>query len=298
MRSVSLIAVLLAFGAHGAQAHGIETGQQLVWTFDPWILTPLAVAGLSYTLGAANLWTRRGIGHGIRSWQAAAYAVGWLSLGGALASPLHSLGERLFSVHMVEHEIVMAIAAPLIVIARPIGGMMWALPRGMRLSLGRFLKRPILQAIWTWLSMPRIATLLHGIAIWAWHAPRLFDAAVTNVVLHRLQHLSFFLTAILFWWAIFRCRDRGVAAWDVFITMLHTSVLGALISLAPRVVYHAQTAHAENWGFLPLEDQQLAGIVMWVPAGTIYAGIAIAFIAHWIKDSSTPARHHHATAQL
>jgi cytochrome c oxidase assembly factor CtaG len=67
-------------------------------------------------------------------------------------------------------------------------------------------------------------------------------------------------------------------------------VLGALMALAPRVLYGAQTATAARWGLTPLEDQQLAGIIMWVPAGTIYAGAALALLALWIRRSSEKTR--------
>jgi cytochrome c oxidase assembly factor CtaG len=118
----------------------------------------------------------------------------------------------------------------------------------------------------------------------------LFDAAVTNVLAHRLQHLSFLLTALLFWWSVFRRSNSGLAAWHLFVTMLHTSVLGALMALAPRVLYNAQTGTAAEWGLTPLEDQQLAGIIMWVPAGTVYAGAALVLILIWIRGSSSTAR--------
>jgi putative membrane protein len=104
--------------------------------------------------------------------------------------------------------------------------------------------------------------------------------------MHRLQHLSFFVTALLFWWSVLRRSDLGVGAWHLFITMLHTSVLGALMALAPRVLYGAQTLHSAEWGLSPLQDQQLAGVVMWVPAGTVYAGAALALTAIWISRSS------------
>jgi cytochrome c oxidase assembly factor CtaG len=144
---------------------------------------------------------------------------------------------------------------------------------------------------WNWLSGGSHATLLHGIAIWVWHAPVLFDDAVTDVAIHRFQHLSFFVSSVLFWWSVFRRSEAGAAAWHVFITMLHTSVLGALMALAPRVLYSAQTAFAAAWGLTPIEDQQLAGIIMWVPAGTIYAGATLALTAIWIKQSGGRTRH-------
>jgi cytochrome c oxidase assembly factor CtaG len=268
-----------------AHAHGVERHEEVAgWTFDPWIVIPLAAFATMYAVGAAVLLQRRYSSRiGARCWRDLACFVGWLSLVGALVSPLHWLGEHLFTFHMIEHEILMAISAPLIVIARPVGTLLWSLPRPARLPIGRWMRRPVSQAAWNWLSTARNATLMHGIAIWLWHAPPLFDAVLGSVLLHRLQHASFFVTAVLFWWSVFRRSEAGLAAWHVFVTMLHTSVLGALMALAPRVLYQAQTATAAAWGLSPLEDQQLAGIIMWVPAGTVYAGAALALMAIWIK---------------
>jgi putative membrane protein len=239
-----------------------------------------------YAIGSSTLLRRTMVGRNVRGWHSVAYIAGWLSLTLALVSPLHWLGEHLFSFHMIEHEIVMAISAPLLVISRPVGTLLWSMPRRSRVAVGRFLRRRTVTAAWRWMSAGRNATLLHGVAIWAWHAPLLFDAAVVNVAVHRLQHLSFLLTAMLFWWSVLRSSESGVAAWHLFITMLHTSVLGALMALAPRVLYEAQTATALDWGLTPLQDQQLAGLIMWVPAGTVYAGAALALTAIWVRHSS------------
>jgi len=265
---------------HAIHAHEIAPEAATpTWTFDPWIVVPLVTFGLMYGAGrlvlAAKGRSRLG--------QDVVYAMGWLTLAGALVSPLHCLGERLLSFHMIEHEILMAVAAPLLVIARPVGPLLWSLPRRLRLTIGRGMRHPFSIRLWTVLSGGRNSTLLHGIAIWAWHAPVLFDAAVENLLLHRLQHLSFFLTAILFWWSVFRRTDTGSAAWHVFVTMLHTSILGALMALAPHLLYRQQAGATAAWGLTPLEDQQLAGIIMWVPAGTIYAGAALVLIALWIR---------------
>ncbi len=213
-----------------------------------------------YGVGSWRLRQRARESRKIVVWRAAAYGTGWLTLAGALVSPLHWLGEHLFTFHMIEHEILMAISAPMVVVARPIGALMWALPSRLRRIIAAMTKSRVVQAGWDWASRGTTATTLHAIAIWAWHAPVLFDAAVTNVALHRLQHLSFFATAVLFWWSVLRRSDRGVAAWHLFLTMLHTSILGALMALAPHVLYLAQTRAAAAWGLTPLEDQQLAGI--------------------------------------
>jgi cytochrome c oxidase assembly factor CtaG len=297
MRTIAAV-LLAACWTRSALGHGVVAeGSRIAWTFDPWVVVPLLVLGLLYVFGACRLW-QRAARHPVHVRQNLAFLCGWISLAGALLSPLHWLGERMFAFHMIEHEIVMAVSAPLIVMARPIGPLLWALPRRVRHVAGRTLRLAALRSSWDWLSGGRNATLLHGIAIWVWHAPPLFDAAVANIAVHRLQHLSFLATAILFWWSVLRRSDAGTAAWHVFITMLHTSVLGALMALAPRVLYQAQTATAAAWGLTPLEDQELAGLIMWVPAGTIYAGAALALLAVWIGHASQKSGAHDAVGAV
>jgi putative membrane protein len=280
----ALVACLVPSLAH---AHGSGAEQSIGWNLDPWVATPLLLAGGTYTMGVAALWRRAGTGRGVRRRHVAAYAGGWTALAGALLSPLHATGLQLFTAHMVEHEIVMAAAAPLLVLARPAAVFLWAWPTAMRRSFGRATRCDLLRAAWTLATAPIAATLLHGVAIWVWHVPVLFDAAVAHLALHRLQHLSFLLTALLFWWALLRNCGAGAAAGHLFITMTHTSLLGALLTFAPRVLYGVQTVHAGEWGLTPLQDQQLAGLIMWVPAGAIYAGAALCVAAVWISGSAT-----------
>jgi putative membrane protein len=255
------------------------------WTFDFWITGPLLASGLMYAIGVIRLWSRVGLGHGVLLRQTAGFVTGWFALFVALVSPLHHAGAQLFTAHMIEHELIMAVAAPLLVLARPGAGFLWAFPRQTRRAIGWAVRGGAVQGPWRALTSPYIATLLHGAAIWIWHAPLLFDDAVVNAALHRMQHVSFLGTAILFWWAVIRRSDYGPAFGHVFATMTHTGLLGALLTLAPHVLYGIQTASAPAWGLTPLEDQQLAGLVMWVPAGTVYAGAALAFIGLWISRS-------------
>jgi len=292
MSTIIAIAAFLALGIARAQAHGVE-GQlsRATWTIDPWIIAPLALAAILYGAGLLRLRRRIGEVQGRLFWQAVAYSGALLTLVAALVSPLHSWGETLFTFHMIEHEIIMAISAPLIVVARPIGVLMWGLPQFLRRRTAAALKTSAVQRAWSVASHGVAATALHGVVIWGWHVPALFDAAVADESLHRLQHLSFLVTAVLFWWSVLWCSDRGVAAWHIFVTMLHTSVLGALMTLAPRVLYVLQTQTAFAWRLTPLEDQQLAGLVMWIPAGTIYAGAALALLAMWIRSSGRESVH-------
>jgi putative membrane protein len=284
MRMPALV-LLLVLMPSGAFAHGDHGSLAPEWLFDPWVVVPLLLSAGLYGVGTAKLWHNAGPGRGIRWWQVGCYGAGWLLLAGALVSPLHWMGEHLFTAHMVEHEIIMACAAPLLALARPIGAFLWAFPVDLRRRFGRAGRQRHIRAGWTAMTSPLAATIWHGAVIWFWHAPIMFDAAVTSVLVHRLQHVTFLVSALAFWWALVRRCDRGSAVFHLFATMIHTTLLGALMTMAPRVLYVRQTTDSLRWGLTPLEDQQLAGLVMWVPAGTVYAGAALACAMLWIRQS-------------
>jgi putative membrane protein len=294
MKSWRLLLPVLLLAPATAAAHGDDGSTVPVWTFDPWVLVPLLLSAGLYVLGTVKLWRHAGIGRGIRRWQVASYLAGWLMLAGALLSPLHWIGEHMFTTHMIEHEIIMACAAPLLAVARPIGAFLWAFPVPVRRHLGQASRQKYVRTVWSTVTSPLPATIWHGVVIWFWHAPLTFDAAVADVAVHRLQHLSFLISALAFWWALVRRSDRGSAVLHLFATMTHTTLLGALMALAPHVLYVRQTIDSMRWDLTPLEDQQLAGLVMWVPAGTIYAGAALAFAAAWVRQSGVGWRSGHA----
>jgi cytochrome c oxidase assembly factor CtaG len=215
-------------------------------------------------------------------------------LASALLSPLHWLSEHLFTAHMLEHELLMAVAAPLLVLARPGGALLWGLPQSWRPAIGGLGQNRAVAALWGWHTDPLAATVMHGVAIWIWHVPILFETALQHPVVHWLQHLSFLVTGLFFWWALIygraRRRGYGAAVLYLFVTALHTGVLGALLAVSGKSWYPIQTAFAAEWGLTPLEDQQLAGLLMWVPAGLIYAGAALVLGGLWIQGSSAGAR--------
>jgi putative membrane protein len=212
-----------------------------------------------------------------------AFAGGWLALLAALVSPLDSLGSRLFSAHMVQHELLMVIAAPLLVMGRPLAAWTWAFDLPTRQRVGRAFQSAGWQSCWQLLTDPVVAWGLHAIALWAWHIPSLFGAALRNEGWHVLQHASFLGTALLFWWSALgsdprATRGAGVAVASLFTTMLHTAALGALLSLAPTPWYEPYIATSNALGIDPVEDQQLGGLVMWVPAGLAYVIAALALL--------------------
>jgi putative membrane protein len=301
MTALLTIALVLAAGpalAHGGLADAWTSGS--TWTYDPWVVVPLYASGLLHLAGTLRLWRRAGQARGVRHWQVACFWSGWALLALALVSPLHWLGERLFLAHMIEHELIMVVAAPLLAAARPVGALLWALPQSFRRGLGRTARWRPVASVWRTVSDPLAAALLHAVALWAWHMPALYNAVLANPLMHRLQHVSFVLTALLFWWSLLygRARERGygAAVLYLFATMLHSAALGILLTLSRSVWYPEQAVFAAQIGLTPLEDQQLAGLVMWVPAGLIYTGAALLFAARWIERAGAAsfAGGHHA----
>jgi cytochrome c oxidase assembly factor CtaG/cytochrome c2 len=210
--------------------------------------------------------------------------LGVASLAIALLPPLHHLSEERFAAHMVQHELLMALAAPLLVAGYPLAAIARRLPRRTQRGLARADWRRELEHLWHLLTRPGIAFTLQAVAIWAWHVPALFNASVTHPAVHALQHASFFGTAILFWASVLRPHrgGEGVAVMSLFLTSLHTTILGALIALAGRPWYGAYAGGAEAHGFSLLADQQLGGYIMWMPGGTSYAVAAFVLVSRWL----------------
>ena len=252
------------------------------------VILPLALSSALYLIGLARLWRRAGFGRGMRIIDVAAFAAGWLTLAMALVSPLHGLGETLFTAHMIQHMLLIGIAAPLLVLGRPGGALSWSLPKAWRRGLGMIVRARPLTAGWSVARNPLVATMVHGVTIWAWHVPVLFEAALDNQWLHWLEHATLLATAVLFWWALIARPDRaqgyGPSLACLFVTLLHTSLLGTLLTLSPQLWY-APTAGADQWGLAALEDQQLAGLIMWIPGAALYTLAALALAALWITDS-------------
>ena len=253
----------------------------------------LLLAAALYAAGTMRLWRRGAVGRGVRRTQAACFAAGWLTLALSLVSPLHALGGALFSAHMAQHELLIAVAAPLLVLGQPVVPSLWALPVGWRRSVGRLAARPGVRRAWRAVSRPAAATALHGVALWGWHLPLLYSASLRSEAVHAAQHASFLTTALLFWWAVVephaRRRSAGWGVLCLFLTTLHTGVLGPLISVSSRLWYPAYGATTAPFGLMPLEDQQLAGVLMWVPASVAYVGAALWLFTCWLRESGRRA---------
>ena len=298
------------------------------WAFDPWVVVPLVLSLWLYLVGLRKLWEAMRVGAGIRKWEAACYLGGWFALVIALVSPLHPWGQVLFSAHMTQHEILMLVAAPLLVLGRPILAFAKALPNGwarvlartvmgartsssaaaadvqstgstsdaarrMRVAAGGDARAPGLGHVWRFATNPFVAWLIHALVLWMWHIPSWFQSTLHNEFIHALQHVSFLGSALLFWWAVMHGRRRlagyGLAVLFMFTTALHSGMLGALLTFARQLWYPAYAETAPLWGLTGLQDQQLGGLIMWIPAGLVYIVAGLAFAAGWLRESDRRA---------
>lgn len=249
----------------------------MTWKPDIFAATALATSMLLYLAGMMRM-----PGKPPRI-EVVSFAIGWATLALALLSPIATLSEWLFSVHMTQHELLMLVAAPLLALGRPIVPMLWALPHRWRASMSTNASGDVVRLA----SSPMVVFAVHAIALWIWHLPALYDAAVLDDRIHLVQHVCFAGTATLFWWGLIRGRygrsGYGVAFLYIFATALHSGGLGALLALSTRPWYPLYVERAS--GADALGDQQLGGLIMWVPAGIVLMLFGLAMFAAWLGDA-------------
>jgi cytochrome c oxidase assembly factor CtaG len=254
------------------------------WSWQPGVVIPLLAFAAMY--GAGSI--RRGNWRRVR-WRHFSFAGGWLSLFLALTSPIHELGEQLFSAHMLQHEIMILVSAPLIAAAQAGATCLWAFAPRRRKDIGGWMHRIEKSQIIGFISAPLHAWVLETAALWLWHVPVLYQATLRSDWIHAAQHLSFFLTAVLFWSALYgmgrSATNFGAATLYVFGTAVHCSALGALLTFSRVLWYPAYANSTARWGLAPIQDQQLGGVIMWVPSGVVFIAIALGLVARWIAES-------------
>ncbi len=258
------------------------------WTFEPGALIGIVVLGVAYWLGIRRLWARAGAGRGVPAWRPVAFVGGMVSLALALVSPLDALATALFSAHMVQHLVLLVVVAPLLVLGDWGRGVLWALPRSARRRLAGFRDRveP--------LTRPAPSWALAAALLWLWHLPRLYEVALAHEGIHALEHITLLGASLLFWRVLFRPAgvriDRGAGILYLFAMGLQGSALGALLTFATVPWYPSHRPWTTAFGLTPLEDQQLAGLLMWIPAGLVYLAAAAVLFLQWLEPGRSIAR--------
>lgn len=261
---------------------------------DPWrtlggSMGWIAVFGLAavlYARGVRRLWARAGGGRGVSRRAVACFvgALGALAL--ALISPLDPLGGALFSAHMGQHLLLTTVAAPLWVLGRPSLPLLGGLPRWARSAFDTVLRSRVSGGLARALGRPLVAFSAYAGASWIWHVPSLYEAALRSELLHGLEHGMFFGSAAAYWGVLGRrTLWGGAAVVYLFAGAVQGMLLGALVALSPLPWYTVHGGGAPGWALSPLEDQQLAGLLMWVPGGFVYLVGALAVVAMWLDDA-------------
>ncbi|MFP5316725.1 MAG: cytochrome c oxidase assembly protein [Acidimicrobiia bacterium] len=233
------------------------------WTFEPGVVLGLVAAATVYARGRRRL--------GRRPRRTAAFVAGLAVLVVALLSPLDGHASHRFAAHMVQHLLLMSVAAPLLVLARPAAALVAGLPpaldpRGLRGRVRLDL-----------LTHPLVVWGLGTVIVWAWHMPALYDAALSSDLLHAVEHATFLATGYLFWWFVLRRRTaRPVATLVVFANGVQSSALGAVLVFASTPLYPEHTAG--------LSDQQLAGALMWGPPAFLYLVTMGWLLVRWFGE--------------
>lgn len=290
----ALVAAPFALAPLSAMAHAsrIPTPDDIwsVWRVSPVPAIMLLLMSWLYARGVATIWRAGGAGRGIRRWQAASFGAGIAALVIGILSPLDTLGDALLSAHMVQHMLFLVVAPPLLVLGAPMTALLVALPRHWRSRLVRGWHHagPV-QPIWHALNRPLIAWGITALVLWGWHIPPLYEAAIRHPMFHDLEHAMFLGSASLFWWTIIQPvgrqpRSYGTSLMLLFTTALQGSALGVLMTFSSVLWYPLYDTRTTPWHLTALQDQHIAGAVMWVPGGIAYLLGILLVLGAWLRQ--------------
>ncbi|MCZ6553969.1 MAG: cytochrome c oxidase assembly protein [SAR324 cluster bacterium] len=267
-------------------------GLLLEWTFDPTFLLPLLLAWLYFR--GLRAYRRKG-GRRFPAWRPVAFAAGLGIVALALLSPIDLLADFSFFWHMVQHMMLTLAGVPLLLLGAPFLPVVWGLPEGIRrrgfVPLAKF---PPLRWGVLWVTRPIPGLLLYVFTLWAWHHPTLYNAALAERSVHYLEHLSFMVMAVLFWWNVvtpypFRSRMHYLIRMAyIFLATVQNSALGALLALSGGVWY-AYAALEGFWGLTMAEDQLLGGAMMWFGGVMMHLAALLAVFVVYAREEERNA---------
>jgi putative membrane protein len=271
--------------AHGETVAAPELpGVLLDWRLDPVPLAGVALAALGY------LWASRRVAgrhrrNPPRRWRTWCFLGGLAAIVLALSSPIEAYEGQLFSVHMVQHMLLELVAAPLLLLGAPATLALRAASPWVRRQLLALLHSRAIAV----LTFPLLTWLLFAAVNWGWHLSDLYNQALENPPLHYLEHATFLLAGLLFWWPVV-AADPGrwrlphpVRLFYLFLAMPQNSFLGVALMSAPAVLYPHYLSNLRTWGPTALADQNLGGVVMWVVGDLVFLAAMAAVVASWVR---------------
>jgi putative membrane protein len=245
----------------------------------------LAALGAAYAFGVSRAWHTAGQGRLVRASQVRSFAAAEVVLAVALLPPLATSAHDSLTAHMVQHVLLLVVAAPLLAAGGPLPALLWVLPAAAR-ERGLALWRAALRShARSWAAWATVALVAQSLAMLAWHAPVLYRSAVHHEFLHLVEHASYLTTGTAFAWAVGvgSAHRHGAAVPILFVSALPGTALGVALTLAGTPWYAEYPSMA---------GQQLAGVVMWGFAGLAYVLAAACLFGLWLAglEHQTPAR--------
>lgn len=280
-----------------APAHPLSPDQPFwrVWPLQPTFLIPTLLAALLYARGLSR-WPQRSRAH--PWWRTALFYGGLLTMVLSVNTPLHAISEHHFSAHMTQHLLIMTVGVPLVLLGAPTTPILRGLPRMLRHNvLSPLVADPIVRGVFRALTHPMTALVVFSVVMISWHlVPGWYDYAAEHEGVHEVQHLSFVISAGLFWWNVIDPAPLhapiGYLLRIVYVIAQATvqSILGAFITLAGEPLYHFYERATPIFHISPIDDQQLGGLIMWVPGQTISLAVIAVLFGVWYVQSERRQR--------
>lgn len=287
----SVVAMALLAAPAAAMAHGqapVEPSPAILfegWIFAVDVWLPVILAGLVYWQ-ARNLVDQRHPANPVPRWRMWAWMGGLAAIVVALASPIEFYDTTLFSAHMIQHLLLTMVAAPLLVLGAPITLLLRAAsPEARHRWILPVLHSRAVRVI----SYPVVAWMLFALVMWFTHFSPLFDAALDDVMLHRLEHALYLGTAMLFWWPVVGAdpsphrMSYPARLGYLALGMPLMSFLGLVIFSAQTVLYEHYLTLERDWGMTVLEDQEWAGGIMWAGGDLAFVVALVLMVGAWLR---------------
>ena len=230
------------------------------WPVEPSVGIPVVIAATLYMRGWGRL--RRRLPERFEVRHAAVFLAGLVTLLLALASPVDALTQRWLSAHMVQHLLLMVVVPPMLWMGAPVVPLLVGLPRSIRQIALAVTRTPIGRSLTRRLLHPAVGWIMFALAFWVWHAPALYDLAVESDLWHHVEHACFLGSALLFWrpvilaWPAQLIWPRWTMVPYLGLAMFQSVPLAAILTFSDRMIYTRYSS---------VEDQALAGVIMWVP---------------------------------
>jgi len=245
------------------------------WDFDHLVVWVLPVVLIVYARGFVRM--HAPMPRRYPRWRLVSFTAGLTTLFLAIASPLDALGELLLHLHMTQHMLLMMVAPPLIWLGQPVVPALRGLPsRWVKHGFDWFLRRPIVRHAGRTITHPAVCWTALSTVLLVWHVPRLYELGLHSESWHNAQHACFFTAALLFWWPVIGVwpSDPVWPRWAMIPYLVGADLvntgLSAVLSFSGHVLYPTYENVPRVTGLSPLDDQALAGVLMWIPGSIAF----------------------------